>query len=37
MKYTRKQKCRLLEEHDSLHGFFKLLCADTEAPAAYWL
>lgn len=37
MKYTREQKCRLLEEHDSLHGFFDLLCADVEAPAAYWL
>ena len=37
MKYTREQKCRLLEEHDSLHGFFDLLCADAEAPAAYWL
>ncbi len=37
MKYTRAQKCRLLEEHDSLHGFFDVLCADGEAPAAFWL
>lgn len=37
MKYTREQKCRLLEEHSSLHGFFDILCADAEATAAYWL
>ena len=34
MKYTREQKCRMLEEHDSLRGFFDILCADAEAPAA---
>ena len=37
MKYTREQKCRMLEEQDSLRGFFDILCADEEAPAAYWL
>lgn len=37
MKYTREQKCRLLEEQGSLRGFFDILCADAEATAAYWL
>lgn len=37
MKYTREQKCGLLEKNDSLRGFFDILCADEEATAAYWL
>ncbi len=37
MKYNRLQKCDLLEQKCTLQGFFEVLCADTEAPAAYWL
>ena len=37
MKYTREEKCGLMEQNSTLRGFFDILCADADAPAAYWL
>ena len=35
--YSRKEKCGLLSQDPTLHGFFNVLCADREALAACWL
>jgi 8-amino-7-oxononanoate synthase/acyl carrier protein len=37
MKLTREQKCREMEAEPTLRGFFRVLCSDPHAPAAYWL
>jgi 8-amino-7-oxononanoate synthase/acyl carrier protein len=37
MKYSREQKCILMEKDPTLRGFFDILCADGSAPAMYWL
>ncbi len=35
--YSREEKCGLLSQNPTLHGFFNVLCADREAIAACWL